>query len=165
MQELSPEQLKVMLEDTQASMAAALARIEGFRLREKSLMNELSQLRQQVHGGTPGPSSGGAASPEGEAASGAAAASDYATAGAGPGPEASASRGADGGGAEGAAAAPEAGRAEPWTSPTAAPVYVSRLDGEYPVHVLAGGRKVCGRKEGGVGCGKAVGVRGASLMR
>lgn len=39
------EQLKALLEDTQASLAAALARIEAFRLREKILAQELAKLR------------------------------------------------------------------------------------------------------------------------
>ena len=48
--DLSPQQLKTLLEDTQGSLAASLARIEAFRLRERLLTHELAQLRQQVHG-------------------------------------------------------------------------------------------------------------------
>jgi hypothetical protein len=39
------EQLKAQLEDTQASLAAAFARIEAFRLREKLLVQEIAKLR------------------------------------------------------------------------------------------------------------------------
>ncbi len=42
--------LQSALDDTQKSLSAALARIEGLRIRERHLMDELAQLRQQVHG-------------------------------------------------------------------------------------------------------------------
>jgi hypothetical protein len=38
------------IEDLQASLAAALARIEAFRLREKALTDEVSALRSQAYG-------------------------------------------------------------------------------------------------------------------
>lgn len=44
-----PEQLQALLEDTQESLAAALARIEGFRIREKHLLQEIVQLQQKLH--------------------------------------------------------------------------------------------------------------------
>lgn len=50
MDHLTLPQLRALLEDTQASLAAAFARIEGFRIREKHLMSEVSELRQAVHG-------------------------------------------------------------------------------------------------------------------
>ena len=39
------DQLRAQLEDTQASLAAAFARIEAFRLREKLLVQEIAKLR------------------------------------------------------------------------------------------------------------------------
>lgn len=48
--DLGLAQVKTICEDTQASLAAALARIEAFRIRERQLIDELSQLRAQVHG-------------------------------------------------------------------------------------------------------------------
>jgi hypothetical protein len=41
------------LEDTQASLAAALARVEAFRLKEKLLVQELAKLRVQGAHGSP----------------------------------------------------------------------------------------------------------------
>lgn len=50
LEELTKEQLIALLEDTQDSLAAALARLESMRLQNRQLKGELSQLRQQVHG-------------------------------------------------------------------------------------------------------------------
>ncbi|GAX72932.1 hypothetical protein CEUSTIGMA_g387.t1 [Chlamydomonas eustigma] len=49
-QDLSHAQLRVLLDDTQASLAASFARIEAYRLQNKQLRDELASLRNQVHG-------------------------------------------------------------------------------------------------------------------
>lgn len=51
--DLQPSQLKALLEDCQASLAASLARIEAYRIRERHILEELSALRTAVHGGAP----------------------------------------------------------------------------------------------------------------
>lgn len=112
-QDLSIEQLRNLLDDTQAALAAAFARIEGFRLREKSLMAELSTLRQHVHGGS---SDGG------------------------PGPGLSLPERESAGHAPLLHMVEEAEVV--WTSPSLSPVYVTNCEASYPVHIMSGGRKV-----------------------
>lgn len=115
-QDLSVEQLRNLLDDTQAALAAAFARIEGFRLREKSLMAELSTLRQQVHGGSSdGGPSAGLHLPEGS--------TDPA--------------------AQTPLHMVEEASVE-WTSPSLSPVYVTNCEASYPVHIMSAGRKVSG---------------------
>jgi hypothetical protein len=46
---LTPQQLCCLLEDTQSSLSTALARVEAYRLQNSKLKNEVAQLRQQVH--------------------------------------------------------------------------------------------------------------------
>ncbi|MEW5302662.1 MAG: hypothetical protein WDW36_005424 [Sanguina aurantia] len=113
-QDLSVEQLRNLLDDTQAALAAAFARIEGFRLREKSLMAELSTLRQQVHGGSSDVDpSAGLHLPEGSTDPGAQTPLHMVA-------EASVE----------------------WTSPSLSPVYVTNCEASYPVHIMSAGRKV-----------------------
>jgi hypothetical protein len=50
MDKLSHAQLSAILEDTQESLAAAFARVEAFRLANRQLKEEVAALRNQVHG-------------------------------------------------------------------------------------------------------------------
>lgn len=130
--DMNPQQLKAVLDDTQASLAAALGRIEAFRIREKQILSELSTLRQQVHGGAdptsapPAPVAVGGARPA-------------------PAQPAPAAQPPQTAAAAAAPAAPSeaklAGVQPAWASPSGQPVYVSNLEGEYPVHILNGSKK------------------------
>ncbi|GIL45755.1 hypothetical protein Vafri_2909 [Volvox africanus] len=138
MENLGTSQLKAILEDTQASLAAALGRIEAFRIREKQLMNELSQLRQQVHG-SGSPEEQQTVTPRGARA---AAAMPAPT----PGPTPTLAP------AQPKLASldtepqmPKAPEVLPgWTSPSSQPVYVTNCGGDYPVHIICGSKKVPG---------------------
>ncbi len=133
--DMNPQQLKAVLEDTQASLAAALGRIEAFRIREKQILAELATLRQQVHGGAD-PTS---APPAPLAIGGARPAAAF------PAQPTSASQPPQTPAAAAAPAAPSeaksAGVQPAWASPSGQPVYVSNLEGEYPVHILNGSKK------------------------
>eukprot|EP00798_Chlamydomonas_sp_ICE-L_P011721 gene11721-35010_t len=48
--ELRPEQLRALLDDAQATLAASLGRMEAHRIQNKQLLDEVSQLRNVVHG-------------------------------------------------------------------------------------------------------------------
>jgi hypothetical protein len=50
--EPGPAELRLQLEDAQTSLAAALARIETLKVREKILTQEVAQLRKQLAGGS-----------------------------------------------------------------------------------------------------------------
>jgi hypothetical protein len=174
--------LQAQVEDARASLAAALARIEGFRIRERQLASELAQLRQQVgqrgawgtrtgprhqrpaqackcscmHTGkrrpcTPqaivaadtqyvaprqvhGPGTQGA---DKDAPVRLASGPKLAAAQAPP-PAAGASSQAPAAVASTSGSAP----ASAFTSPSGQPVYVTNLEGEYPVHIVSGARKV-----------------------
>ncbi|KAG2501203.1 hypothetical protein HYH03_001017 [Edaphochlamys debaryana] len=127
MDQLSASQLKAMVEDSQASLAAALGRIEAFRIREKQLMNELSQLRQQVHGG---PDAAAATpQPSGPKAAPAQAQAPTAPPPASPATSVSAKK-------------PEVQPA--WTSPSGQPLYVSNNAADYPIHIIQGSKKIPG---------------------
>lgn len=126
---LTHEQLKAQLDDTQASLAAALARIEGMRIKEKQLVAELSALRKQVHGQNAG------SSPAAE--------------GKGPRsyPVQSGSNDPSRNGSSAALA--NLGSAEPSSSRSPASTwegdakkYVSNCDGEHPVCIVNGSKKV-----------------------
>lgn len=112
-QDLSVPQLSALLEDTQASLAAAFARVETYRLQNRQLRDELSRLRGQALSG------GGDASSEGPngkrmPASGVCSVSF---------PQASTS-------------------GVGFNSVRNGAVYVSQLSGQYPVAILNGGKKV-----------------------
>jgi hypothetical protein len=66
---------RATLQDTQAALAAALAKIEALRVRQKQLIDELAGLRKQVHGGGEAPATAPADQPQ-AAAPAAAAATD-----------------------------------------------------------------------------------------
>lgn len=121
---LTEEQLKAQLDDTQASLAAALARIEAMRLKERQLVAELSALRKQVHGSAVN------ASLESKGARAA--------------PMQSGSKDPSRAGSSVALAAMEEGdpsrSAGIWEGD--AKKYLSNCDGEYPVHIVNGSKKV-----------------------
>ncbi|GIL71915.1 hypothetical protein Vretimale_619 [Volvox reticuliferus] len=138
MENLSTSQLKAILEDTQASLAAALGRIEAFRIREKQLMNELSQLRQQVHGSA-SPEEQQTATPRGARA---AAAMPALAPGTAPNTAPSQPQFAS---PDTELHSPKAPEVLPgWTSPSSQPVYVTNCGGDYPVHIICGSKKVPG---------------------
>ncbi|KAG2432902.1 hypothetical protein HXX76_008633 [Chlamydomonas incerta] len=131
MDSLDTAQLRAILDDTQASLAAALGRIEAFRIREKQIMNELSQLRAQVHGGeTP-------AGPPTPSAKQAPPSAQPASAGQSKPVEEKPS-------AQEAAPPKKAGAQPAWTSPGGQPVYVTNISGDYPIHIISGSKKVPG---------------------
>ncbi|GLC57679.1 hypothetical protein PLESTB_001252900 [Pleodorina starrii] len=134
MESLSTSQLKAILEDTQASLAAALGRIEAFRIREKQLVNELAQLRQQVHGGT-SPEEQPAATTTSNPRGPKPAAAMPAPAPASPPPPKPVAE----------PPPPKASVVAPaWTSPSSQPVYVTNCGGDYPIHIINGSKKVPG---------------------
>ncbi|PNW77505.1 hypothetical protein CHLRE_10g439550v5 [Chlamydomonas reinhardtii] len=129
MDSLDAAQLRAVLDDAQASLAAALGRIEAFRIREKQVMNELSQLRAQVHGGA----SAGPPTPSARQAP-----LSAQPAGAGQSKHAEEKQSTQ------QEAAPPKGAQPAWTSPGAQPVYVTNIGGDYPIHIISGSKKVPG---------------------
>lgn len=136
MAEASGAQLKASLEDAQASLAAALGRIEAFRIRERQLMAEVSELRKQVHGpdhqgGSAASVSAGHPAPGGPTPSPGTAAATAAVAQLRFVPSST-----------GLARSLAKPQAEDWTSPSTRPVYVTECQGEYPVNFVTGSKKV-----------------------
>ncbi|GFR42419.1 hypothetical protein Agub_g3322 [Astrephomene gubernaculifera] len=131
---MNPSQLKTILEDTQASLAAALGRIEAFRIREKQIMSELTQLRQQVHGAGQSDQQSSAPQPVGGAKPAAIMPASQPAYPATPSPAVPAQ-----------AAQPTKADYQPaWTSPSSQPVYITNCDGDYPIHLINGSKKVPG---------------------
>eukprot|EP00798_Chlamydomonas_sp_ICE-L_P008075 gene8075-1317_t len=124
--DLQPWQLRIMLDETQASLAASLARIESFKVENRLLANEGSNLRSSVldciHS-SDRPSEGAREGGEKASGSGATAPGDADPAGADTGE-------------------PEPPAEPLWRSVTAAPVQISELEGQHPIEIVNGGKKV-----------------------
>ncbi len=123
------ETLKWQLEDTEGSLAAALARIEAFRIHEKMLCQELAQLRlgqqpaqeQQQQAGSDGAASSMQHQPNAQQLN------------------------ALGGGTQACqqSTVPAASQARAPSGNTAPmPAYITDISGHVPVMIVSGGRKV-----------------------
>ncbi len=113
--ELTPDQLRILLDDTQASLAASFARIEAYRIQNRQLLDEVSQLRSHVHGGREPQAAGSHSEPGVHRVPSEACSINF----------------------------PQQKNAAPvWTSLNSRPVLISDLEGEHPVQIINGGKKV-----------------------
>lgn len=110
------EQLKAVLEDTQSSLAAAFARVEAYRIRERLLTQEITKLRLGDEGQAQATATPQAAGSTAE--------------GAAPSSNGAADAGAASSGAEAS------------TSEITLPAYITPIQDHLPVILVSGGRKV-----------------------